>query len=330
MMEKQLHSELDTAFKAEVFNGLNSFPRYLSSKYIYDANGDKLFQDIMRMPTYYLTDCEFEILATHTAAIGELFRDKKKGLDLIELGAGDGKKTKLLLNYMSDNHFNFIYKPIDISENAIELLTANLAIEIPSLEVDAEVGEYFQVLERIKSFNKRKKAILVLGSNIGNLSHSKAIDFLSKLAKSLMPEDILFMGFDQKKDPQTILDAYNDAEGITAAFNKNLLERINRELGGNFQVQKFKHWETYNPETGTAKSFLVATEAMSVQIKEIGLNIELVPWESIHMEISQKYDDDIVNWLADQSGLRIKSSFLDSKGYYKNYAFVKNGIVGRE
>ena len=330
MMEKQLHSELDTAFKAEVFNGLNSFPRYLSSKYIYDANGDKLFQDIMRMPTYYLTDCEFEILATHTAAIGELFRDKKKGLDLIELGAGDGKKTKLLLNYMSDNHFNFIYKPIDISENAIELLTANLAIEIPSLEVDAEVGEYFQVLERIKSFNKRKKAILVLGSNIGNLSHSKAIDFLSKLAKSLMPEDILFMGFDQKKDPQTILDAYNDAEGITAAFNKNLLERINRELGGNFQVQKFKHWETYNPETGTAKSFLVATEAMSVQIKEIGLNIELVPWESIHMEISQKYDDDIVNWLADQSGLRIKSSFLDSKGYYKNYAFVRNGIVGRE
>ena len=330
MMEKQLHSELDTAFKAEVFNGLNSFPRYLSSKYIYDANGDKLFQDIMRMPTYYLTDCEFEILATHTAAIGELFRDKKKGLDLIELGAGDGKKTKLLLNYMSDNHFNFIYKPIDISENAIELLTANLAIEIPSLEVDAEVGEYFQVLERIKSFNKRKKAILVLGSNIGNLSHSKAIDFLSKLAKSLMPEDILFMGFDQKKDPQTILDAYNDAEGITAAFNKNLLERINRELGGNFQVQKFKHWETYNPETGTAKSFLVATEAMSVQIKEIGLNIELAPWESIHMEISQKYDDDIVNWLADQSGLRIKSSFLDSKGYYKNYAFVRNGIVGRE
>ncbi len=330
MMEKQLHSELDTAFKAEVFNGLNSFPRYLSSKYIYDANGDKLFQDIMRMPTYYLTDCEFEILATHTTAIGELFRDKKKGLDLIELGAGDGKKTKLLLNYMSDNHFNFIYKPIDISENAIELLTANLAIEIPSLEVDAEVGEYFQVLERIKSFNKRKKAILVLGSNIGNLSHSKAIDFLSKLAKSLMPEDILFMGFDQKKDPQTILDAYNDAEGITAAFNKNLLERINRELGGNFQVQKFKHWETYNPETGTAKSFLVATEAMSVQIKEIGLNIELVPWESIHMEISQKYDDDIVNWLADQSGLRIKSSFLDSKGYYKNYAFVRNGIVGRE
>lgn len=330
MMEKQLHKELDTAFKGEVFNGLNSFPRYLSSKYIYDANGDKLFQDIMKMPTYYLTDCEFEILATHTAAIGELFRDKKNGLDLIELGAGDGKKTKLLLSYMSDNHFNFIYKPIDISENAIELLTANLAIEIPSLEVDAEVGEYFQVLERIKSFKKRKKAILVLGSNIGNLSHSKAIDFLSKLAKSLMPEDILFMGFDQKKDPQTILDAYNDAEGITAAFNKNLLERINRELGGNFQLQKFKHWETYNPETGTAKSFLVATEAMSVQIKEIDLNIELAPWESIHIEISQKYDDDIVNWLADQAGLRIKSSFLDSKGYYKNYAFVRNGIVGRE
>lgn len=322
-MEKQLQQQIDTSFKKEVFIGLSSFPKYLSSKYIYDSKGDKLFQDIMSMPKYYLTDCEFEIFANHTEAIGELFRDKMKGLDLIELGAGDGKKTKLLLNYMSNNHFNFVYKPIDISENAIELLTANLASEIPSLKVDAEVGEYFQVLERIKSFNKRKKVILLLGSNIGNLNHPKAIDFLSKLAKSLLPEDILFMGFDQKKDPQTILDAYNDKEGITAAFNKNLLERINRELGGNFQLDKFKHWETYNPETGTAKSFLVSTEAMSVEIKELDLSIELASWESIHTEISQKYDDDTVNWLADQSGLTIKTSFLDSKGYYKNYAFVK-------
>lgn len=322
-MEKQVQTQIDTSFKKEVFIGLSSFPKFLSSKYIYDSNGDKLFQDIMSMPSYYLTNCEFEIFANHTEAIGKLFRDKTKGLDLIELGAGDGKKTKLLLNYMSDNHFNFVYKPIDISENAIELLTANLASEIPSLKVDAEVGEYFQVLERIKSFNKRKKVILVLGSNIGNLSHPKAIDFLSKLAKSLLPEDILFMGFDQKKDPQTILDAYNDKEGITAAFNKNLLERINRELGGSFKLDKFKHWETYNPETGTAKSFLVATEAMSVEIKEIDLSIEFASWESIHTEISQKYDDDTVNWLADQSGLTIKTSFLDSKGYYKNYAFIK-------
>lgn len=314
---------LDTPFRKEVFDGLSAFPKYLSSKYFYDKKGDRLFQDIMAMPEYYLTGCEFEILSTYTETIGELFRDRENGLDLIELGAGDGKKTKVLLKYMAENNFNFVYKPIDISENAVEMLSENLATEMPALTVDAEVGEYFEVLERLKGFNKRKKVIMVLGSNIGNLKHPKAIEFLTKLKDTMLPDDLLFMGFDQKKNPQTILDAYNDEAGITAAFNKNVLTRINRELDGNFEVEKFKHWEAYNPETGTAKSFLVATEAMQVTIEKLGLTINFEQWETIHTEISQKYDDKIVQWLAEQSGLEIGTSFTDEKGYYKNYAFRK-------
>ena len=314
---------LDTPFKKEVFEGLSAFPKYLSSKYFYDKKGDKLFQDIMAMPEYYLTGCEFQILSSHTETIGELFRDRENGLDLIELGAGDGKKTKVLLKYMADHNFNFVYKPIDISENAVEKLSENLATEMPALTVDAEVGEYFEVLERLKGFNKRKKVIMVLGSNIGNLKHPKAIEFLTKLKDAMLPDDLLFMGFDQKKNPQTILDAYNDEAGITAAFNKNILTRINRELGGNFDVDKFKHWEAYNPETGTAKSFLVATEAMQASIEKLGLTVNFEQWETIHTEISQKYDDKIVQWLAEQSGLEIETSFTDEKGYYKNYAFRK-------
>lgn len=314
---------LDTPFKKEVFEGLSAFPKYLSSKYFYDKKGDKLFQDIMAMPEYYLTGCEFQILSSHTETIGELFRDRENGLDLIELGAGDGKKTKVLLKYMADHNFNFVYKPIDISENAVEMLSENLATEMPALTVDAEVGEYFEVLERLKGFNKRKKVIMVLGSNIGNLKHPKAIEFLTKLKDAMLPDDLLFMGFDQKKNPQTILDAYNDEAGITAAFNKNILTRINRELGGNFDVDKFKHWQAYNPETGTAKSFLVATEAMQASIEKLGLTVNFEQWETIHTEISQKYDDKIVQWLAEQSGLEIETSFTDEKGYYKNYAFRK-------
>ncbi|MDX1783137.1 MAG: L-histidine N(alpha)-methyltransferase [Aequorivita vladivostokensis] len=314
---------LDTPFKKEVFEGLSAFPKYLSSKYFYDKKGDKLFQDIMAMPEYYLTGCEFQILSSHTETIGELFRDRENGLDLIELGAGDGKKTKVLLKYMAGHNFNFVYKPIDISENAVEKLSENLATEMPALTVDAEVGEYFEVLERLKGFNKRKKVIMVLGSNIGNLKHPKAIEFLTKLKDAMLPDDLLFMGFDQKKNPQTILDAYNDEAGITAAFNKNILTRINRELGGNFDVDKFKHWEAYNPETGTAKSFLVATEAMQASIEKLGLTVNFEQWETIHTEISQKYDDKIVQWLAEQSGLEIETSFTDEKGYYKNYAFRK-------
>src|SRR5690606_8889041 len=137
-----------------------------------------------------------------------------------------------LLKYMAENNFNFIYKPIDISENAVEMLTKNLANEMPTLKVDAEVGEYFEVLERLKGYNKRKKVIMVLGSNIGNLPHPRAIAFLTRLKDALLPHDLLFMGFDQKNNPQTMLDAYNDETGITAAFNNNVLMRINSELGG--------------------------------------------------------------------------------------------------
>lgn len=324
-MDKNTSTTRNSVFKKDVYEGLSSFPKHLSSKYIYDKKGDKLFQDIMAMPEYYLTGCELGIITDNTHTIGELFRDRENGLDLIELGAGDGKKTKVLLNYMSENNFNFIYKPIDISENAIQQLTENLSGEMPKLKVDAEIGEYFEVLERLKGFDKRKKVIMVLGSNIGNLRHPIAIEFLTKLRDSMLSEDLLFMGFDQKKNPQTILNAYNDNAGITEAFNKNVLVRINRELGGNFDIDKFLHWESYNPETGTAKSFLVAQENMEVKIERLDLKINFDQWESIHVEISQKYDDKIVAWLADEAGLEIVTSFSDENGFYKDYVFRRAG-----
>lgn len=314
---------LDSNFKKEVFEGLSTYPKYLSSKYFYDKKGDKLFQKIMAMPEYYLTRAEFEIMSIHTEAIAEYFRGKGKGFDFIELGAGDGKKTKVLLKYLLDNNFHFIYKPIDISQNAIDNLSKKLSKEMPQLKVDAERGEYFEVLNRLKNHNSRKKVIVLLGSNIGNLQHPRAIEFLQKLKDCLGEDDLLFMGFDQKKDPQTILDAYNDAAGITAAFNKNLLYRINSELDGNFEVEKFRHWESYNPESGTAKSFLVATEKMQVRIEHLKLVVNFEKWETIHTEISQKYDDKMVGWLAEEAGLAIVTSFTDTKSYFKNFVLKK-------
>jgi len=325
-MNTLIKKSLDTSFKKEVFEGLTNFPKYLSSKYIYDKKGDKLFQDIMDLPEYYLTNCEFDIIKTHKSAIADAFKNNATGFDLIELGAGDGKKTKVLLKYLSENNFNFVYKPIDISQNAIDSLAKKLNEELPEVNTDPEIGEYFEVLERLKTFNQRKKVIMVLGSNIGNLLHPKAIDFLTKLKDTMAKEDLLFMGFDQKKDPETVLNAYNDKTGVTAAFNKNLLARINSELGGNFAIDKFRHWETYDPESGTAKSFLVAEETMEVTINAIDIVINFEQWETIHTEISQKYDDKIVEWLAEESGLTIENSFTDAKEFYKNYIFRrKNG-----
>ncbi len=313
--------KIDASFKTDVYKGLTSFPKYLYSKYIYDSTGDKLFQDIMNLPEYYLTNCEFDILSLHTEEIAELFNNTETGFDLIELGAGDGKKTKIVLRHLAENKFDFVYKPIDISKNAIDSLTNNLAKEFPQIKVDGEKGSYFDVLERLQTYKARKKVLLFLGSNIGNLLHPQAIDFLTKLKEIMGPEDLLFMGFDQKKNPQTILDAYNDPTGVTAAFNKNLLHRINRELDGNFDTDAFKHWEVYDPESGTAKSYLVATKAMEVIVKSLDLSIQFDAWETIHTEISQKYDDKTVQWLADSAGLTIETFFEDENGYYKNYVF---------
>lgn len=320
-MEQKVKEIQSEKFRNDILYGLMRFPKSLPSKYFYDKKGDKLFQQIMAMPSYYLTDCEFEILKTHTEEIATYLFNSKDPYDLIELGAGDGKKTKILLRYLIAKQQNFVYKPIDISQNALASLASDLANILPYLKVDCQVGMYFDVLDKLHRQSDRKKVIIVLGSNIGNLNHEEAVDFLKKIADAMTQEDRLFMGFDQKKHPQTILDAYNDPTGITAAFNKNILARINRELDATFDLTKFKHWQTYNPETGTAKSYLVATESMKVYIKALDKEIDFEAWESIHTEISQKYDDAVVAWLAKQAGLEILHCFTDARNYYKNYIF---------
>jgi len=321
-MKNTINTTFTSAFEEDVYKGLTNHPKYLFSKYIYDKRGDKLFQDIMNLPEYYLTNCEYDILKNHAVEIAGSF-NAPDGFDLIELGPGDGKKTKVLLRHLVENKIDFEYLPIDISQNALEELETSLKNEIPQLKVKIQQGTYFQILEKLTDFNARKKVIMMLGSNIGNLSHQEAIDFLKHVNAGMSPEDMLFMGFDQKKHPQTIQDAYNDKTGITEAFNKNLLVRINSELKANFKPDAFMHWETYNPETGTAKSFLVSRKEQEVKIGELGLKIHFDAWETIHTEISQKYDDHIVDWLADQSGLKVSGSFTDEKGYYKNYILVR-------
>ncbi|PKV49562.1 dimethylhistidine N-methyltransferase [Aquimarina sp. MAR_2010_214] len=314
---------LISTFEKEVSEGLTAFPKYLSSKFFYDEVGDELFQQIMALSEYYLTRAEYEIFETHKSDIIRNFDEVKEGFDLIELGAGDGKKTKVLLQELLNQHYDFTYNPIDISENAIDGLVKNLNQEMPEVTVQGQIGEYFEVLDRLKHMSDRKKVIMVLGSNIGNLLHPRAIQFLKKLHNAMHTGDLLFIGFDQKKHPQKVLDAYNDKSGITAAFNKNVLARINKELNGNFDLDKFMHWETYDPENGTAKSYLVSKEKQTVDIDSLSLQVHFEAWESIHTEISQKYDDDIVKWLAKESGLKIVKSFSDQNNNYKDYLITK-------
>lgn len=309
-------------FAADIYYGLTAHPKHMSSKYFYDQKGDELFQQIMDLPEYYLTKVEYSILEENKENIGNTF-NSPAGFDLIELGAGDGKKTKILLRHFMQKGFSFNYLPVDISKNVLDQLSASLEKEIPGILVDPQQGMYSEVLEKLADFKERKKVILFLGSNIGNFTREEAVSFFKKLSEAMSRKDLLFLGADQKKHPQKILNAYNDTLGVTASFNKNLLTRINRELDGDFRPESFLHWPVYDPETGIAKSYLVSKKEQTVTIKSLHLEVRFKKWESIHTELSQKFDDAAIISLAEKAGLKITTDFSDSEKNFKNYIFQK-------
>lgn len=307
---------MNEQFARDVMHGLSDKPKYLSSKYFYDQKGDKLFQQIMELDEYYLTRCEYEILQNHKAEILDEITSKSSSFDLIEFGAGDGKKTKILLEYFLNQAADFHYMPIDISQNALSLLADDLKERLPELPLETLQGEYFEVLSKLEVAPDRAKVILFLGSNIGNFLRPVAQEFLAQLAKVLNQGDMLLLGVDLVKEPTLIARAYNDSQGITGVFNKNILARINRELGGNFDLDAFLHYPLYNPLTGTARSFLISKVAQTVSIGKLNAQFHFGAWEPIHTEYSHKYRLDELNELADGSGFETVSNYFDSKGYF--------------
>jgi len=302
-------------FANEVLNGLSAHPKTLSSKWFYDTEGDELFRAIMAMPEYYLTDSEREIF--QSAAPELLDALDHEPFDLIELGAGDGSKTQLLIEQFLAAGIHFSYRPIDISANALVILGELINRRWPRLPFAPLRGDYFDALNRLgKRAEDRRRLILFPGGNIGNFLPEEALEFLTRLKHFLRPGDFLLTGFDLKKDPAIILNAYNDAAGHTAAFNLNLLARINRELGGDFVLENWRHWETYDPVSGAARSFLVAKEACSVTIADIDAVFTFGPAEAITVEISQKYSREEIQRLANTAGFELVKNLEDQKGWF--------------
>lgn len=309
-----MNKELTTIspFGEDVLNGLKAKNKHLPSKYFYDAIGDELFQKIMHLDEYYLTRKELEIFNSHKANILNTIQDGEP-FRIIELGAGDGLKTKVLLKHFQDHGVDFTYTPVDISGNVLEILEKNLKEEIPGLNIEAFEGDYFDALEAI-SASPEKDIVFFLGSNVGNFPQDEAEGFLAKLRTFLQPEDMLFMGVDLKKDPSVILNAYNDGEGVTTSFNFNLLNRINNELEGDFNPDKFQHYPYYNPHTGECRSYLISKEEQIVTIA--GEEIHFRAWESIFMEVSKKYDEVQLSKLAKKTGFSPVTSFHDSEKWF--------------
>jgi L-histidine Nalpha-methyltransferase len=319
-------------FAADVLEGLSAVPKHLSSRYFYDDEGSRLFMEIMKLPEYYPTRAEMRIFTEQKEAICDAFtapaerghsfpqppadRNVRVPLDLIELGAGDGTKTAVLIEHLLATGVDFTYQPIDISQEANDALASRFREKFPTLRINPHTGDYFKVLGSLKHGNGRRKVLMFLGSNIGNFQRDQAVRFFRELRAVMNTDDRLFIGFDMQKDPRVIVAAYDDPQGVTAAFNLNLLRRINRELGGDFDLEKFSHYAQYRPVECAARSFLISRERQTVTIKALDRSFEFEQWEPIFMEISQKYTRAMIEELAAEGGFEIEREFFNEEDFY--------------
>lgn len=301
-------------FLSDVLDGLSQSPKRLQSKYFYDTLGDGFFQQIMALPEYYLTRCELDIFQNKTKELASVIMADESPFDLIELGAGDATKSSYLLKYLKTQEADFTYMPIDISGNILSVLEDRLGVDVPGLDIVSLQGDYFDMLGRAATLSSRRKAVLFLGSNIGNMEMEEAYGFCRELRKNLNKGDIVLMGFDLKKHPQTILDAYSDKAGVTAAFNLNLLTRINRELEANFELRQFEHYQNYDPLTGACRSYLVSLREQDVAVGSTTIHFEKS--ETIYMEVSQKFSLTDTEQLALAGNFSSIGTITDKKGWF--------------
>ncbi len=311
----------ESTFLTDVLHGLQASQKYLMPKYLYDAKGDLLFEKIMRSPEYYPTRAEMSILKNQGNKIADALTDKRSKIDVIGMGAGDAAKSVHLVKQLHSKNRLCAYYPIDISSHIILQLQKKFQRLFPGLTFRGFAGEYFDMLPNAMTLNDRKKVVLFLGGNMGNFLKEQMMMTCRNLYDGIRSGDKALIGFDLKKDPRKVLAAYNDKAGITAAFNLNLLERINRESGANFNKNQFSHYPTYDPQTGSCKSYLISEKKQSVKIA--GTTITFAKGEPVFMEVSQKFDIDEIKSIAEQTGFIQKEIFMDSNKYFTDVIWQK-------
>jgi L-histidine Nalpha-methyltransferase len=308
------------SFAQDVASGLGSLPKRLPSKYFYDAVGSALFDAITYLPEYYLTRAETEILREWG---WQIVRILDAPLEFLELGSGSAAKTRLLIGEALRVQGGLRYSPIDISTEALRSSSLALVESYPGLSVRAYAGDYFDVLASNELKFERKVLAMVMGSNIGNYEPEQARRLLSLLGGALRSGDGLLLGTDLKKDPAVLELAYNDPAGVTAAFDKNVLARINAELGGNFDIRNFDHVVAYDHERGSVDSHLRARKAATYSVGSINLSVPFSAGEQIHTESSYKFSDDDVAQLGKAAGFRLASTWHDRNQRFSVHLLVR-------
>jgi dimethylhistidine N-methyltransferase len=307
------------SFCAAVNASLSQLPKSLPTRFLYDEVGSELFERITQLPEYYLTRCEAQIFQDHAE---DIVAAMPIGSSLVEFGSGSSKKTTLLIDAFLKRQSKLVYAPIDISKEFLYETAERLLASTPGLEVHAISGEYFDVAAQMPSFDA-PRLILFLGSNIGNFEPEEASRFLSSLAGQLGPDDRILVGLDLEKDPQIIEAAYNDRAGVTAAFNLNLLHRINQELDANFNLSAFDHTAPYDEAERRVEMRLVSRVGQTVSIDAIGRDFSFDAGEAIHTEWSHKYTVESFAQSAAQEGLAIERVWLDQQIWFASVLLRK-------
>ena len=299
--------------QSAVRTGLSAHPKRLPPFLLYDHRGSNLFEEICRLPEYYLTRTEQSILES---CAPELVARFSRDMDLVEFGSGSSIKTRTLLDALFSNGHRPTYRPVDISHTMLNASTTALVSEYPELMIKAIVSDYGRGLEEISRQRERQKVFLFLGSNLGNFTPLEAVDFLAGVRRAMTGDDLLLLGVDLVKPLALLLPAYDDAAGVTAAFNRNLLVRFNRELGADFRPECFRHEVRWNQEVQAVEMHLASEGDQVVNLPAIALQISFLAGETIHTESSHKYTTASLARLCAEAGLAVERSWTDQQNWF--------------
>lgn len=303
-------------FAQAVLEGLSAKSKRLPSWLIYDDRGSEIFTEITQLGGYHPAQCEIEIFQKHKQVVTDILA--KAAFRVIELGAGDGGKTHILLEHFIQSQLTFEYVPIDISEGAIKNLVAFLKSRFSqnSMSVTGLAADYFDGLRAIKEQSNLRNIVLFLGSTIGNMELPAAEQFVRQLREFLNNGDYVMIGFDLMKHPKTLYAAYNDSTKVFERFNLHLLDVLNQRLGANFVKDHFVQQGHYNPRTHAVESYLYSTREQVVLINELGKEFSFGQWEAMQTEHSYKYTQTEIEGLAVKSGYRIVTHLFDAHSHF--------------
>src|ERR1700761_2799486 len=317
----KLPALVSSPIASEVLHGLTAQPKTLSPWLFYDEAGSRLFEEITELPEYYVTRTERNILALHADEIVSAAA-AGRGLSIIELGAGTATKTGLLLNAAVALQGSVTYYPIDVSATALEEARVRLEAELPDVVVQPIVADYTEGMRQNTLLHGGRRMVLYIGSSIGDFSPADAANLLHGVRAQLVPGDTLLLGADMVKEVAPLIEAYDDAAGVTARFNLNVLTRINRELDANFDPELFRHQARWNEQQSRIEMHLESLLTQKVTIGALDLQVRFKLGETIHTENSYKFTDQRAQALLTRAGFRLRKQWSDPKGWFTVYLAV--------